>query len=67
VPFVPGATEAGASGGLSVLVSVLKARLLRLGALARARYYREMPRRFPRSYYLPGFEVVPLVASQPWR
>jgi hypothetical protein len=39
--------EAGASGGLSVLVSVLKARLLGLGAvLALTRHYGEMPYRF---------------------
>jgi hypothetical protein len=51
VPFVPSLTEAGASGGLSVLVSILKARLLGLGAvLARTRHYREMPYRFPQLY-----------------
>jgi hypothetical protein len=51
VPSVPGLTEAGASGGLSVLVSVLKARLLGLRAvLALTRHYREMPHHFPRSY-----------------
>jgi hypothetical protein len=45
---IPSLIEAGALGSLSVLVPVLKARLLGLRAvLARTRYYREMPYRFP--------------------
>jgi len=51
VPSIPGLTEAGASGGLSVLVPVLKARLLGLGVmLALTRHYKEMPYRFLQSY-----------------
>src|SRR5437763_11043874 len=60
VPSVSGLTEVGSLDGLSGLVSVLKTRLLGLGAvLVRNWHYREIPYRFPRPrpYRLPGPEA----------